>query len=131
MDLNDITERLEEARPDDKDGVGMEVLAAKVGQMAQAKLRIEYAEKEGALNEERAQALRADIFGGMFVALLEYAAKHDLDIVAAVEERVEFVEQRAEARDALQSNDPRRVAEQIKEQQGNYSGAEWDERGVH
>jgi hypothetical protein len=118
MEIEEITQALEEIRPEDEDpSDSLSIIMTKVGQMAMGGLQLDADGAEEQLGEETIDEQRRDLVAGLVFAAVEYCAEHDIEMETALQERMEQMQEAAEQRqkikEAMESGDAQELADAL------------------
>lgn len=109
MDLNDIQAEIDELRGAEDAEDSLEIIVNNVGKLAKGELLFD----ERDLAEDTEGEQRRDVVASVVTACMEYAAEHDLDMNRAMEERLEYMHEVAEQREAMEEMDAAGIVEQV------------------
>jgi hypothetical protein len=136
MELQDLQDELDELRPDDEEASeSIRLLMAKLGQMAEANIRIED------IPEDKRGEVHRDLVAGIILTCAEYATEYDVDIGHAIEERLDKMRERREkyeeVQKAMKEGDAEALAEALDADANEVptgafgDGEDDDRRGFH
>lgn len=117
MDLTQLQDELDSVRPEDSSPTEpLTLLTAKLGQMAEGKVKLSSSVGSQMEDDEEAY-FRRDMVAGLIFSCIEYGEEYDLDLDKAIEERLDMMKEMQDYHDevaeAKESGDAKALADAL------------------
>lgn len=116
QEIADVIDEVHDKLDEHDEYYGLEVLLIKLGQVADFRLQMQAIDEDD-VADETVEKARGDLAAGIVIATFEYAFQHDVDLESAIENRIEYMEERIakrnEIQQAMEDNDASALADAL------------------